>query len=335
MDELSYVPREPGTRTHKKSLLVAYLLALPPLGLFGLHRLYLGQYWHFFTYVFTGGNFGLGWIVDFIFLSSIVSKNNETLHAENPSKADKTFINTFVLWLPPAGLFGLHRFYHGHHLHGYFYAFTGGNFGLSWMFDLCRLSSLVKGEKRNHFDAFVLWLPPSGIFGAHRAYAGHILHAICYALTGGNMGLAWLLDVCRLSTLIPKVRIQSQESSDFSRMEEGPDRPRSRHERNYNDEPDEKNSFDAYMLWLPPLGLFGMHNYYLGRTKCAIVQTVLPPLGIFLWFADMCFIPSYVRKINNPTGHNVDMNDTSAGLELEENYVPLQIMTRHSEEVDD
>jgi len=63
---------------------------------------------------------------------------------------------------------------------------------------------MVKGEVRNHFDAFVLWLPPSGIFGAHRAFAGHLLHAICYAFTGGNMGLSWLLDICRLSTMIPK-----------------------------------------------------------------------------------------------------------------------------------
>jgi TM2 domain-containing membrane protein YozV len=58
---------------------VAWLL-LAFLGLFGVHRLYLGKIVSGLIYLFTGGLLGIGWLYDLWTLNSQVSERNlETL----------------------------------------------------------------------------------------------------------------------------------------------------------------------------------------------------------------------------------------------------------------
>ncbi len=48
------------------------------LGIFGLHRMYLGKWISGFVYLFTGGLFFLGWLYDFCTLNGQVSEINES-----------------------------------------------------------------------------------------------------------------------------------------------------------------------------------------------------------------------------------------------------------------
>ena len=51
-------------------------------------------------------------------------------------------------------------------------------------------------------DAYVLWLPPFGLFGLHQFYLGRIRWGIFYLLTGGVFGIGWLVDVFRIPDLV-------------------------------------------------------------------------------------------------------------------------------------
>lgn len=59
-----------------KSVGVAYLLWFF-LGLFGVHRFYLGHTGMGCLYLLTGGFFGIGWLVDLFLIPSMVEEANE------------------------------------------------------------------------------------------------------------------------------------------------------------------------------------------------------------------------------------------------------------------
>ncbi|EGC35266.1 hypothetical protein DICPUDRAFT_33672 [Dictyostelium purpureum] len=64
---------------HHASLLVAYILWFF-LGLLGIHRFYLGRTISGIVYLFTGGIFGIGWLVDIFLLPSLVRHYNNKHH---------------------------------------------------------------------------------------------------------------------------------------------------------------------------------------------------------------------------------------------------------------
>lgn len=51
----------------KKSYLITLLLAIF-LGVFGVHRFYVGKVWTGIVYLLTAGLFGVGYIVDIVFI---------------------------------------------------------------------------------------------------------------------------------------------------------------------------------------------------------------------------------------------------------------------------
>jgi hypothetical protein len=53
--------------------------------------------------------------------------------------------------------------------------------------------------------AFVLWLPPQGLFGAHLFFLRRP-EAWVYLFTAGGCGIAWLLDLFRLKRLVTQAR---------------------------------------------------------------------------------------------------------------------------------
>ena len=58
-----------------KSKLVAYLLWLF-LGYLGIHKFYLEQWGWGVIYLFTGGLFGIGWLIDLFILATQVDNYN-------------------------------------------------------------------------------------------------------------------------------------------------------------------------------------------------------------------------------------------------------------------
>lgn len=88
------------------------------------------------------------------------------------------------LWAFPLGLIGLHRFYLGQSLFGLAYLFSGGFFGIGWLYDLIFMPHIVdKANRRlanppspkvyDLTDAYMLCLNPAGLcFGLHQFYLG-------------------------------------------------------------------------------------------------------------------------------------------------------------------
>ncbi|MCP4591879.1 MAG: NINE protein [bacterium] len=52
----------------------------------------------------------------------------------------------YILWLPPLGLLGVHRFYCGRVGTGLLWLFTGGLVGLGWLIDMFLIPSMVREE---------------------------------------------------------------------------------------------------------------------------------------------------------------------------------------------
>jgi TM2 domain-containing membrane protein YozV len=63
----------------EKSLFVAYLLWLPPLGILGAHKFYLNRPFLGLAYFLTGGLLVIGWVVDLFTLPRQVDMFNERI----------------------------------------------------------------------------------------------------------------------------------------------------------------------------------------------------------------------------------------------------------------
>jgi TM2 domain-containing membrane protein YozV len=69
-------------------------------------------------------------------------------------------------------------------------------------------------------------------------------------------------------------------------------------------EANKKTALVAYLLWFF-LGLFGAHNFYLGRTGVAVTQLILSlivigmVITIFWVLVDAFLIPGWIRRENN------------------------------------
>jgi len=49
-----------------------------------------------------------------------------------------------LLWIPPLGLFGIHRFYNGRIVSGIIWALTAGLAGIGWLVDLFLIPGMVR-----------------------------------------------------------------------------------------------------------------------------------------------------------------------------------------------
>ena len=70
----------------KKSSVIAYILWLF-LGILGIHRFYVGDFFKGILLFFTLGGFFIGWLVDFVFLQKRIEEYNDALEIELLAKA--------------------------------------------------------------------------------------------------------------------------------------------------------------------------------------------------------------------------------------------------------
>jgi len=117
------------------NIVVGYVFWL--LGFFGAHRFYYGKPLTGILWLFTGGVFLIGWIID-LFL--IPSMNNEANRRFPQGKHDYN-----VAWLLHVllGPLGLHRFYLGFWVSGLIWLLTGGIFFVGWLYDWLTLNETV------------------------------------------------------------------------------------------------------------------------------------------------------------------------------------------------
>ncbi|XP_054750655.2 uncharacterized protein LOC129256491 [Lytechinus pictus] len=217
----------------------------------------------------------------------------------------KSLTLAVILCIPIMGLFGAHHFYLNNMLLGGLYCSTMGIFGIGWVVDWFRIPWLVKRcnqdmketHEKGHWlfsinrfigpltkisliDAYLMWLPPMGLFGMHHFYLGRTRYAVFQTFTFGLNVIGWAVDLFRMPWLVRKA------NEDVTKMKAG-----------IKVEDPSYSLMDAYLMAVP-LGLFGFHHFYLGNTRRGIL--FLCTFGVFGlgWLADLFQMPLIVSEAN-------------------------------------
>jgi TM2 domain-containing membrane protein YozV len=119
------------------SAVVGYVLWF--FGFFGAHRFYFGKPWTGLLYAFTFGLFFVGWIIDLFLIPGMASQaRNRHVRGDYDHNMAWLLHSFFLL-----GLLGLHRFYLGKWITGLLWLFTGGLFGIGFIYDWFTLNEQV------------------------------------------------------------------------------------------------------------------------------------------------------------------------------------------------
>jgi TM2 domain-containing membrane protein YozV len=119
--------------THLKS--IGYILWI--FGFTGSHRFYYGKPISGTIWFFTLGLLGIGWIIDLFLIPSMARKADFRFRSGNLDYTIAWILLTFL------GLLGIHRFYMGKWFTGIVYLFSGGIFGIGYLYDLWTLNDQV------------------------------------------------------------------------------------------------------------------------------------------------------------------------------------------------
>ncbi|XP_067653651.1 uncharacterized protein [Haliotis asinina] len=204
---------------------------------------------------------------------------------------EKSLVEAYILALV-LGWLGAHHFYLRRTGFGLVYFFTFGLLGVGYVVDLFRLPCLVKEanrrgddprdvQEKNLCDAYILWFP-MGLFGFHLFYLGKPGQGVLYLFTFGLCGIGFLVDLFRMPSLVRAANQCPSEPDPF------------------------KSTCTAYILGASPLGLIGLHHYYLDRPIWGILYTFT--LGLFGvgWVYDWFRIPVLVKRANDIQAMEVD-----------------------------
>jgi len=121
------------TQTH--STAVGYLLWL--FGFTGAHRFYFGKPLTGTLWLCTGGLLGIGWLIDIFLIPGMDRAAERRYRTGSRDYTVAWALQTFL------GIFGIHRFYLGKFVSGLVWLFTGGLFGLGWLYDFWTLNGQV------------------------------------------------------------------------------------------------------------------------------------------------------------------------------------------------
>ena len=121
------------TQTH--STAVGYLLWL--FGFTGAHRFYFGKPLTGTLWLCTGGLLGIGWLIDIFLIPGMDRAAERRYRTGSRDYTVAWALQTFL------GIFGIHRFYLGKFVSGLVWLFTGGVFGLGWLYDFWTLNGQV------------------------------------------------------------------------------------------------------------------------------------------------------------------------------------------------
>jgi TM2 domain-containing membrane protein YozV len=122
------------------STLMGYLLWL--FGFLGAHRFYYGKKVSGIVYFFTLGLFGVGWVFDLFWMPMLARSARHRYYEGRYSYDFAWILQTFL------GLFGLHRMYLGKWATGLLWLFTGGLFGVGYVYDYLTLNEQVSVANR-------------------------------------------------------------------------------------------------------------------------------------------------------------------------------------------
>ncbi|XP_072174389.1 uncharacterized protein [Diadema setosum] len=137
--------------------------------------------------------------------------------------------------------------------------------------------------------ARILCYPILGLFGLHHFYLRRRFFGWVYLCTFGLFFLGWLIDWFRIGKLVKQCN---------EHISEARGRGHWIHSKKYPGYLSPKQFSDVLILWLPPTGLFGLHHFYLGRTRYGIFHACT--LGFFGvgWIVDLFRLSYMVEKAN-------------------------------------
>jgi len=181
------------------------------------------------------------------------------------------------------GWTGAHHYYLGKPFLGTVYLLTCGLFGVGWLFDICRLSSLVEHYRRDSTtlyrrrDDVLLLTVCLGFTGIQHFVLRRYLTGFYYLLTFGGFGLGWLVDIFRIGQCVDeyneKLKVHARLDTDHSLV-------------------------DAY-LYCIPLGLLGLHHFYLGRPRWGLFYMfTLGNFGVG-WLIDLVRMRKLVEQASS------------------------------------
>ncbi|XP_071941122.1 uncharacterized protein [Antedon mediterranea] len=231
-----------------------------------------------------------------------------TVTVERSPYRTKSLLDAYIL-LIPLGFFGAHHFYLRRPGWGVLYLFTFGLLGLGWLLDIFRMPNLVQnannkdiyGETSTQkFDLLDTWVigfcPITGLLGFHHYRLGRIGWGLLYTFTLGLFGLGWLFDNFRMPLLVKRANIEALENNPS--------------EGKYKDQCERQEPFkgyyldDVYVLAFNPLGILGLHHFYLKR--CGWGTLYLLTVGVFGigWLVDLVRMKRLVERKNSEICHH-------------------------------
>ena len=189
-------PPDP-TRSH----LLLIILSLPPFGLLGFDRFYLGKIGTGIIKAATFGAFGIWTLYDMF-----KTLYNARTDADGAAlKGQDLRDPTILLWLSASfGIMGLDRFYLGQTKLGLIKLFTLGGFFIWWLYDLYMVLTggltdarglPIQEEERKYQSVALLLSIFAGQFGLDRHYLGHRSMAMLKFFTGAGMYMWYFLDI--------------------------------------------------------------------------------------------------------------------------------------------
>lgn len=130
-------------------------------------------------------------------------------------------------------------------------------------------STTTSNDTHSLTVGYILWL--FGFLGAHRFYYGKKLTGLLWLLTGGLLGIGWLIDL----VLMPALERQAERRYAAGRI-------------------------DYTIAWvlLTFGGLFGLHRFYLGRWKSGLLWLFTGGLFGIGWAFDFLTMNEMVQEAN-------------------------------------
>ncbi|XP_013400316.1 uncharacterized protein LOC106166334 [Lingula anatina] len=131
-------------------------------------------------------------------------------------------------------------------------------------------------KKKSLLEAYLLWLV-LGLFGAHHFYLHRPYFGVMYLTTVGLFGCGWVIDLFRMPILVKDANKRIEERTPIQLRK--------------------RSIGDAYALWLP-LGLWGLHHFYLRRPGIGLYYSLtIGGLGTGFIF-DLFRMPFLVKRSN-------------------------------------
>ena len=130
-------------------------------------------------------------------------------------------------------------------------------------------SSMNSNDTHSLTVGYILWL--FGFLGAHRFYYGKKWTGLLWLLTGGLLGIGWLIDLI----LMPALEREADQRYAAGR-------------------------FDYTVSWILLTfgGVFGLHRFYLGRWKSGLLWLFTGGLFGFGWAFDFLSMNEMVQEAN-------------------------------------